>query len=335
MIHMERTTQQTTSAPLKETYAILGEQSYLRDQAVDRLKQRLQQEGDFEFNFDQFDAATASPAEIVAAANTLPFMSPYRLIIVTGIHHAKKDLLDALGSYAQKPSETTVLAVVGEKLVKSTKLYQAIKKRGGLVERSNPRKNELPSIVASLFSAHQKTASTTLCVALVESVGSDIEALNTAVTKIATYLGDRAVVRRDDIDAVIEVSAEIKMWELTEAIQSRRGADALSLLDMILAQGNTLYAIHPTVVRAVRELLVARSCIDVGDESLTAVAAALGMPDWKVKRILAGARRYSAEELRRGLARLADVEMTMKTSSEGEHAFRRWVLDFTSGRIAA
>lgn len=333
MIHMESASTSTSNAPLRETYAILGEQSFLRDQAVERLKQRIAEAGELELNYDQFDATTADPSDIIAAANTLPFMSPHRLIVVTNIHQAKKDFLDALGAYAQKPSSTTVLAVVGEKLVKSTKLYKTIKANGGLVERSNPRKNELPAIVASLFAARGKKASATLCLALTESVGTDIEALNTAVTKIATYLGDRAVVRREDLDAVVEVSAEIKLWELTDAIQSRRGADALGILEMILAQGTTLYAVQPAAVRAVRELIIARSCLDGGDDSLGAIASALGMPDWKVKRIAAGAHRYTGEELRCALSQLATVEHLMKTSSDGEPAFRRWILDFTSGRM--
>jgi len=324
-----------SSSPLRAVYLILGEQSFLRNQAVDRLKKRLAQEGEFEFNYDQFDATSADPEAILSAANTLPFMSPYRLIVVTGIQHAKKEMLDALGAYAKNPSETTVLAIVGEKLAPSTKLYKTVKEASGLVQRSNPRKNELPSIVASLFEAQRKKASSGLCIALVESVGSDIEALNTAVIKIATYLGDRSVVRRDDIDAVVEVSAQIKLWELTEALQSRRGVDALGILDLLVAQGTTLFSIHPAAAKAIRELIRARSCIDNGEDSSVAVSAVLEVPEWKGKRILAGARSYSAEELRDGLARLADVEFALKTSPDGEPAFKRWVLDFTSSTCAS
>ncbi|MCL2491640.1 MAG: DNA polymerase III subunit delta [Coriobacteriia bacterium] len=329
---MENGTNQTQQKPLLPVYAILGEQSYLRDQAVDRLKKRLSQVGDIEFNYDQFDAATAEVEMILSAANTLPFASDYRLIIVNNIQQARKELLDGLGEYARSPSETTVLAIVGEKLVKSTKLYKAIKKAGGLVERSNPKKSELPAIIRSLFVAQGKNAPMGLCTAIVESVGDDIEGLNTAVTKIATYMGERTQVTPEDVDAMVEISAEIKVWELTNALQRRRPTEALATLERLLKQDSSLHMIHPAVVRAVRELIIARSLIDAGDESLDQIAATLGTPNWLAKRVREGAYQYSAEELCAGLERLAGLEYIMKTSNEGEPAYRRWILEFTTAR---
>jgi DNA polymerase III delta subunit len=58
------------------------------------------------------------------------------------------------------------------------------------------------------------------------------------------------------------------------------------------------------------------------------VASALGKPDWMARRTLEGAHRFSASELRDGLADLADVEFKLKTSSVGEAAYRRWILEF-------
>jgi DNA polymerase-3 subunit delta len=325
-------TQEETQSqkPLLPLYAIISEQSFLREQAVDRLKKRLEQEGEFEFNYDSFDASNAEGDSITAAANTLPFASQYRLIIVNNIHQAKKELLDALALYAQSPSPTTVLAVVGEKLAKSSKLYKAIVKSGAIVERTKPKRKDLPPIVQSLFSAQGKQVSFELASDIIASVGEEIEALNTAIIKTATYMGDRSRVSREDIDAVIELSAEIKVWDLTDAIMMRDAKAALSVFDLLLKQDNSIYVVHPAVARTLRELIVARACIDKDDGTVYSVASALGKPDWMARRTLEGAHRFYSEELRQGLSRLAGVEYKLKTSSVGEAAYRRWILEFCS-----
>ena len=320
---------QTKQPPLLPLYAILSEQFFLREQAIERLKKRFSGESNFDFNYDHFDAATAQGDAIVAAANTLPFASEHRLIIVNNIHEAKNDLLAALVDYAQSPSSTTVLAVAGEKLAKSTRLYKAIDNVGGIVARTTPKKKELPTVVQQLFKNQGKIISLKLAADIVSSVGEDLEALNTAIAKTATYIGQRTEVTKADIDATIEASAEVKVWDLIDALQNRDGMQSLSLYRLLLKQNNSMYLIAPTVTRTVRELIIARSCIDTGAGSPAQVASALGKPEWLARKTFEGAKRYAAVELRDALAQLADVEFKLKTSREGEAAFERFLIDFT------
>jgi DNA polymerase III delta subunit len=202
-----------------------------------------------------------------------------------------------------------------------------------VVQRSNPKKKELPSIVATLFKAQGKSASLRLCSDLVDSVGSDIEALNTAVLKVSTYLGEQKTVTEADLKAVIEVSAEIKVWELTDALCSKNTVDALSIFNLMLLQGQSISAIHSAVVKTTRELIIARSLLDErGSVVESEISLVLGKPEWMLRGVLRGAERYTADLLQEGLSQLAELENTIKTSSEGEAAYRRWILEFTSER---
>ena len=325
---MSDTTKNSDRKPLLPLYAIISEQFFLREQAVERLKTRLAAEGDFNFNYDQFDAAIADIDAVLGAANTLPFACAYRLVLVNNIHQAKKEVLDTLETYAQSPSPTTVLAVVGEKLPKTSKLYKQIAQIGGIVERTAPKRKELPAIVQSLFAARGKEASLAIGGALVESVGENLEALDTAVIKTATYMGQRTTVAREDVDAVVETSAEVKVWDFANALTDRKAAEALSLFNLLLQQGNSIYPIQTIALRSVRELIIARACIESGDDSLGHLASVLGKPDWLIRRILSGARKSTSEHLRDGLGKLAQVEFILKPSPEGEAALQRWILEF-------
>lgn len=331
---MNDQTHKTESAPrqappLKPIYAIISEQPYLREQAVTRLRARIEQEGDLDFNFDQFDAAQAHIDDVLASANTLPFASPYRLVIVENIDALKADALAPLVEYAKAPSETTVLALVGAKLAKSSRLYKAVNELGGILERKPPTKKELPAVVQGLLAERGRKAETPAVHALINAVGEDLTSLSQAIEKLVAYAGDRALIAQDDISAVVGMSAEVKVWEFTNALGDRDGARALSLLSRSTEQGNSIFAAQALAVRAVRELLLARSLMQRGASS-SEIAQELGKPDWLAGRVVAQAKNYSVDELRNSLVAMASVEHTMKSSAFAEVAFERWVLETCS-----
>ncbi|HZD59702.1 MAG TPA: DNA polymerase III subunit delta, partial [Anaerolineae bacterium] len=76
--------------PLKPIYLIHGDGKMIEDALV-RLKKRISNQVDLDFNFDQFNGSRVSAAEIIQAANTLPFMSEKRLVIVKEADKLPKD----------------------------------------------------------------------------------------------------------------------------------------------------------------------------------------------------------------------------------------------------
>lgn len=322
---------------LKPLYLIVSEQSFLRDQALERLRARVQDMGvDLDFNYEQFDAESADPTEVVAAASTLPFLSQLRLVVVTRAEKLAKGGLDALAAYAQTPSPTTVLCLVGEKLNRSTKLYKAIAAQGTVLDRKAPKRRELPGVVRGLFAERGLSADAAAPEALVNLVGEDLSALSTAISTIAAYVAgvsDKKVTRKV-IAEVIGASAEVKSWELCDALAQRRCAEALVLTGRALEQGSTLPALGAAVLRTVRQLMVARSLIDQGVSGpAIRLSEELKLPpnlSWRAKSILEQARAFSAKELRDALCDYAEVEMAMKSSPPAlaRLSFERWILDF-------
>ncbi len=98
----------------KPVYLIVGEQDLLLDQAVEALKSSVAEVADLDFNLETFEGESASADDIVAACNTLPFVSERRLVIVRGVDKMSKDAAEALVRYAEDPSPTTILALVGQ-----------------------------------------------------------------------------------------------------------------------------------------------------------------------------------------------------------------------------
>jgi len=327
------------AADLTPLYLITSEQPFLRKQALDRLRQRLIQAGaDLDFNYDQFDAEVALAGDVVAAANTLPFASDFRLVVVTDIEKFSKEDLDLLAQYAQAPTPTTVLCLAGEKLNRTTKLYKAIVAQGTVLDRKAPKRRELPGVVRALFAERELAAEPAAADALVNLVGEDLGALSTAVATVAAFVGQQAnrKVTRAVVAEVVGASAEVKTWELSDALAKRQGALALSLADRALKQGQSLFAIATLIPRLLRQLIVARSLLDSGTSNPASMLIdELKLPpniSWRADSIVRQAQAFSAEKLRGALGSYAELEFTMKSSSPeaGRLAFDRWVVDFCS-----
>ena len=129
----------------KPVYLIYGDQDLLLERALEQLKRSVGELADLDFNSETFDGENANADEIIAACNTLPFASERRLVVVRNVDKMGKDGTDALVKYAENPAETTILALVAKKLAKNTRLYKAVDKLGGLIERAAPKASEYPA----------------------------------------------------------------------------------------------------------------------------------------------------------------------------------------------
>lgn len=315
---------------LKPLYLILSEQPFLQAQAVRRLRSRFEKYPDFEFNFDQFDGGQVSGAAILSSANTLPFGPPYRLVLVMDADALSSEAAEAIAEYAESPSETTVLALVGSKIKKTSKIYKRFAKNGDVLERVAPSRRELPKAVVGMCRDRGLTCPTDVAEAIINSVGDDLEAIDTAIKKVRAFVGERTTATRADVAEVVGASAEVKIWEFANAIGEGNVSQAMVLLDRMLEQGGTVYAAQALATRTVRDLVTVRALIDRGEGTVGSVAQQLGRQEWLARRTIDQAHRFTGQQLRDALRSMAAVEYQMKTSRDARLAFERWVLTFCS-----
>ncbi len=310
----------------KPIYLIFGEQDLLLERALDQLKRSVGELADLDFNSETFDGESANADEIVAACNTLPFASERRLVVVRNVDKMTKDGTDTLVVYAENPAESTILALVAKKIAKNTRLYKAVDRLGGLLERSAPQRNEWPRAVQDLFARRGRRVTTEGAELLVNAVGKDLRRLSVEVDKAVAFTGSRTDLTLQDIEHVASTAATTQVWELGTALGDRDGARALRLLDLLLGDGESVYGLHALALRTVRDLISARALIDRGSGSAGEIGAALGRPEWQVRALPRQARGFTSEELVGILRAAATGEAEMKTSRDPRLVFERWIV---------
>jgi len=313
---------------------IFGKEDLLLERAVHRLRERVADVADLDFNYATFEGETADPDLIIADANTLPFDSERRLIIVRDVDRMRADQRDVLAAYAESPSPTTCLVLVATSVAQSSRLYKAAKAVGVVAEYKAPRWAEYPGWVVDTVASRGRTMPRDGAEALVRAVGRDLRRLELEIDKIIAYAGDRDTLDSSDVDGVVTATAPVSVFDLLDAIGSRNCAGALAALDDVLRAGSEFFprpgstspGIHAMTVRHVRTLLSVHALLDRGADT-TSIMRELGLKDWQVRKLMPQARRFESFELTRALRAVAEIEGKLK-SGQGEPriVYEMWLI---------
>lgn len=312
---------------LKPVYLIYGDEELLLERAVRRLRDRVAEVADLDFNFDVFEGESADADAIVAAANTLPFMSERRLVVVRDVDKMPTPGLNVLAGYAADPAPHAVVVLVARKLARNTRLFKAVQAMGGAYEYTAPKPAEYPNLVVEMFSERGKTVTPDAALAVVQAVGRDLRRLESEVEKVAAFSGETESLTRADIEGVLSIVAPVSVFDFLDAVGNRDCRASLRTLADLLGQGESVHGVHAMATRQIRTLLSARALLDRGMKSF-AVGRELGLrKDWQVRRTVAQAERFEGRELVDLLRGAAATEMVMKTGAgDPRLAFERWVV---------
>jgi len=116
----------------------------------------------------------------------------------------------------------------------------------------------LGPVLAALLAGTGKTVDRAAEARLAELVGADARTLASEVAKLVAYVGDRKTIGAPDVEALVTRVAEDPFFALGNAVEARDLAQALSVLDRMLADGLHPLQILAQLASTVRRLVVER-----------------------------------------------------------------------------
>lgn len=314
---------------LKPVYLIYGSEELLLERAARRLRERLAAVADLDFNMETFDGGTSSADQIVNAANTMPFMSERRLVVVRDVDKMDAAALESLAAYARDPAPYTCLVLIATKIAKNTKLYKAVAANGVAYEYTAPKRSEYAGEVVRLLRERGKHIAHGPAEALVDLVGRDLRRLDGEADKLAAYVGDAADVTLEDVKQVAAASGSASVFELTDAVGDRDAARSLAVLHRLIQGGESALGLHAMLARHVRALVGARA-LKARGMSPDSMAPEIGMAPWQARNVARQAGNYTPVQLSVALRGLAAAEEEMKTSpTDAGLVLERWIVATT------
>ena len=292
-----------------------GDEEHMKQAALESLQKKLLPEGMEELNRTLLDAPETD--QIIAAAETLPFMAERRLILVrnhpalTGRSEADDRLVEYLSSV---PSFSVLLFYCTQKPDGRKKLYSAVKKLNGIVMFSPLRDRELTAFVTSAFRELGKECDERTADFLIFTCGSDTGLLLTEIAKVASHAGDAPSIHPDSVRAVATPSAECTVFQMVDAVVSGQSSRAFLLMrSQLLAGADRMYMLS-MLLRQFR-LLQHVKIMQYEKRSSAEIRSALGVPAFAVDQYLRQAAGWSNGQVKKAVNICFDTEYGIKSGS--------------------
>lgn len=314
---------QSKQSSLLPVYLIAGEDELKRETVMKRLFARLSKMGDMSFNSETFSGFTCTGEEVITAANTLPFASEVRLVLVNDVDKLKKADSELLIAYLKEPCETAVLALEGQKVAKNTRLYKAVSAFGSkaIIDCAPFARKDLGNAVRSIAVGHGITLTQGAAATLIDLVGTNTVALDAELKKLSLSHRGTDPVNENEVLSLVSRTAEIKPWEFVDAFACRNGKRCIYLMNRMDVSPFALLAMCTT---RIRELITVKALSERGQKALC--SKVLKMPDWRLKNHYSCARGFTMDELICALSSARDVEQEMKSGSDQMQSFISWFL---------
>ncbi len=300
-------------------YLFEGEEEHIKRSALSQLEGALPLGAFADMNKTLLKDPDAD--RLIAAAETLPFMSEKRLVVVreSGMLSGKArdydeaDSAERLKAYLPTlPSTTTLVFYVRGAADKRKKLYQTLKEAGEIVTFDRLDQRQLQSYIAKTMRKAGLAVTADACDQLIYSVGDDLSTVLTETEKLIAYCDGRESVTADDIRAVCSARTEYRVFELAQTVLQGRSVQAFSMLRAMLVDGEQPLMLLSLLNRQCRQVYDTKLYLDSG-LSQAAVAGKIGIPPFAVRQMIPLTRTYSAEELADMIRYCTEVEFEVKS----------------------
>lgn len=136
-------------------YLLYGEEDYLKKQMKDRLVRALVRDGD-NMNFTGFEGKKINQEEVLDLAETLPFFSEKRVIVLENTELGKKCDEVFLKRLGELP-DSTVLIFIEKGIDKRSKIYKFVNKHGYAADMAIQSEKQLMLWIGSLMKKEGKS----------------------------------------------------------------------------------------------------------------------------------------------------------------------------------
>lgn len=295
---------------LKQVYLLFGEENYLKKQYKDRLTKALISDGD-EMNYAYYEGKGIDVKEIIDLAETMPFFSERRLIVIENSGFFK-NAAPVLAEYMKDIPETSYFVFVESEVDKRGKLYKAVKDKGRIVELARQDEKTLVRWIYGNVKKEGKQITESSIHYLLSKCGTDMENLQKEMEKLFCYTLDKEVIELRDIDAICTTQITNEIFDMVNAVAEKKQKRALDRYYDLLALKEPAMRILYLLSRQFRLLMEVKEMTGQGYDKKS-IASKAGLHPFAVGKYIEQSRRFSQEELRSILEESVDIEERVKT----------------------
>ncbi|MBR3646616.1 MAG: DNA polymerase III subunit delta [Lachnospiraceae bacterium] len=292
----------------KKLYLLYGEEEYMKRYYFNALVKAIS--ADDTMNTTRYEGKNINISEVIDMAETMPFLADYRLVILedTGL---SKSTDDKFIQYMSEIPDTTIMIFVETSVDARTKMFKTIKANGYACEFKRQTEDSLIKWAAGKLGRDGKRITVQNAEYLVSKIGDDMELLSNELDKLISYLGDKEVVDKEDINAICTTQLSVKIFDMIDAISEKNQKKTLDAYYELLATKEPPARILYMITRQFNLMLQAKDLSSRGMVKQQ-LAEAMGVQMFIATKSLNQSRNFTINDLRSGLSESVEIERMIK-----------------------
>lgn len=292
---------------------LYGEEPFLRSRKLQEIKERYcsLRKGSY---VRVFDCAQADMGDVLQEIRGASLFQEKKLIILENPFSSAEitEKLQAYKGELAKTPQTVVFSQEGN-IEEKNPLFLFLKEHGKTQEFSPLSGRSLQSWISQEFLRYGMKILPEVQGALAQAVGNDLWRLSNEIAKLATYSKGFSLTKHD-VEDLVESVVEPEVFATIDAISARRAAEALALLAEHEKHGDQPLRILATIGFQFRALASVKEMAEQGF-SYDSIVKKTKLHPYVVKKALGAGKNFSLPELIKGLRRIFDIELGLKTGS--------------------
>lgn len=330
---LKRLDEEVTRSPAA-VYLISGSDGAMKERAIELLQSRLCDEEAAEWCLVKVDGKATHGSHVLDLVSTPPFLGRRRVVVVREAEGLEDE--ERLIPFVEAPPDFATLVLCYEREERKKKLFQAVKKRGKVLEYNVPQGAELPRRVAQLAAEAGLALERDAVELLVERAGDDMIKVEQELEKLAAYAPGARISKEEASRLVASgrpALSQYAIFNFLDALAEGRTGKALEELGALLRAGEPPLLVLSMIARQFRLLYGA---LAFRGESPEYVASALGLKSiFPAKKALAQATGWSLPLVEGALDLCARCDGAIKSGVDGRFALEELAVRLTEARKRA
>lgn len=312
---MQRINEDIKTGNFKQMYLLCGSEDYLRNQYKERLKTALLGEGD-QMNLSCFEGKDISQTQLVDLAETMPFLSERRVIVIENSGMFKNSS-DVLADYLKEVSPATFFVFSEKEVDKRNRLYKVVKDQGYISEFGEQDENTLSRWIAGIVKKENMEIDRAAVAMLLYKTGTDMENIRRELEKCICYCMNRGRITVQDVETICTERLSNRVFDMINFLAAGKQEQALKLYYDLLALKEPPMRILFLISRQFNMLLQTKLLREKGYDKRI-IGEKLGVAPFIAGKYMDQVAHFKRSVLRRALEDCVQAEEDVKTGKIGD-----------------
>lgn len=311
---------------LENYYLFLGDEEYMMKLAIEEIKKKYVDANFETLNYSVIDGKNANLDTLINASETLPFMSPKKVVILKDVSSFLEELDDkskeALYNNISNLGDFLILIFMdaADSLKKNTKFYKMIKKYDRQVEFTKLMGSDMSKWVGTIAKKNGKSISGANIKYFIDqtsynskNVDLNLYDLENEFLKIVDYAKDEEITKKD-IDSILIKTIDVNIFDFLDAFSSKSIERSLMLFNQMHQSGEPVQRIFYMMIRQIRLILGFLIYKNKGYDNKN-IQEKLQIKSYEFNKLKSKAAAFTVEELEKIMKKLVEIDTSMKTTT--------------------